>query len=41
VVAEGVESAEQFAILARNGCDLVQGFHFGKPVETEQFVLPQ
>lgn len=29
--AEGVESAEQLAILNDIGCDLAQGFHIGKP----------
>ncbi len=40
VVAEGVESAEQLAILTRHGCDIAQGFHFSKPVEAGQFALP-
>lgn len=30
--AEGVESAEQLAMLDDIGCDLAQGFHIGKPV---------
>jgi diguanylate cyclase (GGDEF)-like protein len=32
VVAEGVESAEQTAIVADLGCTLGQGYHFGAPV---------
>lgn len=30
-VVEGVESAEQLAVVERAGCDLVQGFHLGRP----------
>jgi diguanylate cyclase (GGDEF)-like protein len=33
VVAEGVETAEQFAHLHRLGCDYAQGFHFSRPVD--------
>lgn len=32
VVAEGVENAQQTAFLLNNGCDLVQGYGFGRPV---------
>ena len=32
IVAEGVETAEQFAFLEANGCDKFQGFLFGRPV---------
>ena len=32
VVAEGVETEEQLAFLARRRCDEVQGFRFGRPV---------
>jgi diguanylate cyclase (GGDEF)-like protein len=31
-VAEGVESAEQLAVLAGVGCDLAQGYHFSRAV---------
>jgi EAL domain-containing protein (putative c-di-GMP-specific phosphodiesterase class I) len=34
-VAEGVESAAQADALAACGCDLVQGYHLGRPVDTE------
>jgi len=37
VVAEGVETTEQLATLKRLGCDLVQGFLFGRPVNAEEF----
>ena len=35
VVAEGVETAEQLAVLRGYGCDMVQGYLFSKPVATE------
>ena len=40
VVAEGVESAAQFAILSAHGCDFAQGYHFGRPVAAAEFPLP-
>lgn len=36
-VAEGVETAEQFAFLSRLGCEQVQGFLFGRPVSGNEF----
>jgi EAL domain-containing protein (putative c-di-GMP-specific phosphodiesterase class I) len=32
VVAEGVESADQFSQLLAIGCEYAQGFYFSKPV---------
>jgi EAL domain-containing protein (putative c-di-GMP-specific phosphodiesterase class I) len=37
VIAEGVESAEALAYLRALLCDEVQGFHFARPMEPEQF----
>ena len=35
-VGEGVENAEQLAILRDMGCDLVQGFYLGEPLPGEE-----
>ena len=37
VVAEGVETEEQYLVLKAMGCDLVQGYFFSKPVPPEDF----
>jgi diguanylate cyclase (GGDEF)-like protein len=37
VVAEGVETREQLAILRRHRCDRMQGYLFSPPVPAEQF----
>ncbi len=38
VLAEGVETQEQYDILRGFGCELVQGYHFSRPLPPEQFV---
>lgn len=45
VTAEGVETASQAATIAAVGCDLAQGYHFGRPkplveILTEDSVIP-
>jgi PAS domain S-box-containing protein/diguanylate cyclase (GGDEF)-like protein len=37
VVAEGVETAGQLAMLAEMGCDLIQGYYYSKAVAPEAF----
>ncbi len=39
VVAEGVETQEQFEILRSQGCDILQGYLFSKPVPSEDISL--
>jgi len=36
VVAEGVKTEEQLAVLVELGCGLAQGYLFGKPVSAEE-----
>ncbi|MCA1940302.1 MAG: EAL domain-containing protein, partial [Caenispirillum bisanense] len=36
VVAEGVEDADTFAYLKAEGCDVAQGYYFGKPMPADQ-----
>jgi diguanylate cyclase (GGDEF)-like protein/PAS domain S-box-containing protein len=38
VLAEGVETGEQCEILRGMGCELVQGYHFSRPLPPEQLV---
>ncbi len=35
VVAEGVETWTQAALLAETGCDMAQGYHFSEPLPPE------
>ena len=38
IVAEGVETAEQLAFLRSNGCDIVQGYFFSRPLPAEELL---
>jgi diguanylate cyclase (GGDEF)-like protein/PAS domain S-box-containing protein len=37
VIAEGIETEEQFQLLKQNGCDVAQGYLFGKPMSPMDF----
>ena len=37
VIAEGVETEEQFQALSQMGCDMFQGFYFSKPIPVDDF----
>lgn len=37
VLAEGIETTEQFKFMRQCGCDAFQGFFFGKPVAADEF----
>jgi len=39
VVAEGVETSEQLAMLRRLGCDEAQGYMLGRPVAADEMAL--
>ena len=36
-VAEGVEIKDQVDFLARQGCDMIQGYYFAKPMPNEEY----
>lgn len=38
VVAEGVETAGQLAVLTELGCDFIQGYYFSKPLKLDDFI---
>ncbi|MCG7917888.1 MAG: GGDEF domain-containing phosphodiesterase, partial [Candidatus Thiodiazotropha taylori] len=37
-VAEGVESGEQLSILQQEGCDMIQGYHYSRPLSGSDMV---
>ncbi len=37
VIAEGVENSEQYLLLKKAGCDIIQGYYFSKPVTSSEF----
>jgi len=39
VVAEGVETVEQLKFLKDNGCSIIQGFYFSKPLDINAFSI--
>ena len=38
IVAEGIETRDQVDFLAKQNCDLIQGFYFSKPLPVTEFV---
>ena len=37
VIAEGVETEEEYMLLKKAGCDIIQGYYFSKPIASEEF----
>ena len=37
VVAEGVETEEEYKMLKNAGCDIIQGYYFSKPIPPAEF----
>lgn len=38
VVAEGVETKEQYVYLRESGCEYIQGYYFSKPISKEEYI---
>ncbi len=38
IVAEGIERKEQVEFLAAEGCDMIQGYYFAKPMPVSDFL---
>ena len=39
VIAEGVETKEQFELLEDLGCDIIQGYYFSKPIPADDLTV--
>ncbi|MCR4909576.1 MAG: EAL domain-containing protein [Lachnospiraceae bacterium] len=37
VIAEGVETVDQYELLKNAGCDIIQGYYFSRPIPPEEF----
>ena len=37
VIAEGVETEDEYKLLKAAGCDIIQGYYFSKPLPPEDF----
>jgi EAL domain-containing protein (putative c-di-GMP-specific phosphodiesterase class I) len=37
VIGEGIETAEQLEFLRAEGCDMIQGYYIGRPMEADAF----
>ena len=38
IVVEGVETKEQFTIIAESGSDYIQGYYFARPMEADELI---
>ena len=37
IIAEGIETSEQVEFLRKQGCQMVQGYYYFKPLPVEEF----